>query len=242
MKTILLAIVLLGAMQTPPSFAKELRARRADGPAVAASPKVDAGKAAKSHIRTVRQSDAGVKGVHASTGERATANGANPVDPHQSDAIETPAAVMTPRPGVTPDKGRDVNARFKITAPGNFQARRVPVLRSSNPVARNAIGQPVVRHEDTAGSGGARVGTVVSAPLPSSSAPLSRTESLAKPSGSFGGPSVGLQHPGPAASTSISSRGRVGGTSLIRPALAPSAIGAAKTVAGISGTTLRPKR
>jgi len=237
-----MAIVLLGVTLTQPSFARNSHAHRANGTAVAASPKAGARRAAKSDIRPVRQSGAGIKGVNASTGEKSTAKGATPVDPHRSDASETPAAVMTPRPGVTPDKDSDANARFKITAPGNSQVRHVPVLRSSNPVTRNAIGQPVVQHEDAAVSSGTRIGAPVSAPLPSPGAPLSRTESLGKPNGSIGGPSVGPQRPGPVASTSISSRGRIDATGLIRPSRAPAALGGpAKAFVGISGTTLRPK-
>jgi hypothetical protein len=243
LKISLMAIVLLGVTLTQPSFARDSHAHRANGTAVTASHKVGARRAARTDIRAVRHFGAGIKGVDASTGEKATAKDATPVDPHQSDAIETPAAVMTPRPGVTPDKGSDANARFKITAPGNSQVRHVPVLRSSNPVARNAIGQPVVQHEDAAASGRTRVGATVSAPLPSPGAPLSRTESLGKPNGSIGGPSVGLQRSGSVANTSIASPGRTDTTGLIRPLRAPAALGGpAKAVVGISGTTLRPKR
>ena len=242
MKIILMAIVLLGVTLTQPSFARDSHAHRDNGTAVAASHKAGAGRAAKFDIRPVRRSGAGIKGVNASTGEKSTAKGATPVDPHQSDTSETPVVVTAPRPGVTPDKDGDANAHFKTTAPGNSQARHVPVLRSSNPVTRNAIGQPVVQHEDAAASGGTRVGAAGSASLPSPGAPLSRTESLGKPNGGIGGPSVGLQRPSPVASTSISSRGRIDATGLIRPSRAPAALGGpAKAVVGISGTTLRPK-
>ncbi len=194
MKIILMAIVFLGVTLTQPSFARDSHAHRDNGTAVAASPKAGAGRAAKFVIRPVRRSGAGIKGVNASTGEKSTAKGATPVDPHQSDTSETPVVVTAPRPGVTPDKDGDANAHFKTTAPGNSQARHVPILRSSNPVTRNAIGQPVVQHEDAAASGGR-----ASAPRVGMFAVTRRAfepdRNLGKPNGGIGGPSVGLQRP-----------------------------------------------
>ena len=47
----------------------------------------------------------------------------------------------------------------------------------------------------------------------------------------------------PVTTTSVPSRGKIDGAGLIRPSVAPSALGGpAKTFAGINGTTLRPKR
>jgi hypothetical protein len=209
-----LAIVIFGTAVTQPNLAKEMRSHRADRPAASAAPK-------------------------SSTGEGAIAKGTNPVDTRSSDdAGDARMTVVSPRPGFSLDKNRDANVSLKISAPGNSQARRVPTAGLSDVVARNAIGQPIGEHDAIAGSGGERVGSAVSP-----AGALGGTTGLAKPSGGLSGPSFGQQNPHPISTASIVSRGKIDGAGLIRPPLAPAGLGGpAKAVAGINGTTFRPKR
>jgi hypothetical protein len=88
--------------------------------------------------------------------------------------------------------------------------------------------------------------------VPSSLVPASPASatSVAKPVGAIahaisapvGAPSHGLQSVSPSAGAGIADRGRIDGTHLIRPAPALAVLGGpARTVAGINGTTMRPK-
>jgi hypothetical protein len=96
----------------------------------------------------------------------------------------------------------------------------VPAAGAPSAVTRNAIGVSIAPHETLPGSTVA--GTVVHGPNP--------------PAGAAFGP---IGHPAPIVNASP---GKIGGTSLIRPTLAPAGLGGpAKPVAGINGTTLRPR-
>jgi hypothetical protein len=233
----LLAVALLGASAAEASIAKQVRTHHTSGPSASAPPR-DArslsagvsGHSAKSKIRVPAETGAGPKGE--GVGDAPIAKGVNPVDTQPRDTIDAPITVLSPRPGFGPDKGRNAAAGFKVAAPGNFQVRRAPAAGSSNLVARNAIGLLVARHEDVNGRSAAHFGSMVANP-----------GALAGARG-LSGPNIGRTNPAPApvATASILNRGKIDGTGLIRPALAPASLGGpAKSIAGIDGTTFRPK-
>jgi hypothetical protein len=152
-------------------------------------------------------------------------------DSHQSPGSqksnETPAAIAVPRPASPPDKGQGAKAGVKIVAPDHPQVRHAPSL--SAPTARDAIGMPLVRHDVSVGKGGAGVGSPVG---------VGAAATITRPSAGVGGP----RHASPMTGGNMPSTGRIGGTSLIRSATAPTGLGGpAKTVVGINGTTVRSK-
>jgi hypothetical protein len=125
--------------------------------------------------------------------------------------------------------------RPKFGEPDRSHVR--PVSGATAPVVRNAIGIPVARHEGTMIGNGVRTGNTVELPR-SSSASVGHAEPLAGAASPLGV----HQSPQPTATASVASRGRIDGTGLIRPALAPSGLGGpAKVAGGINGTAIRPK-
>jgi hypothetical protein len=119
----------------------------------------------------------------------------------------------------------------KLVVPGSLQDRRVRRVESPNPPTRNTIGIAVVPQAKS-GQGEDHLGSVVPTVPPPASG-VSRGSGLAVPAtGKLNVPTA-----------SLSTRGKIDGATLIRPALTPSGIGgAAKTLSGINGTTIRPKR
>jgi hypothetical protein len=102
----------------------------------------------------------------------------------------------------------------------------VPAVGAPSAVTRNAIGVSIAPHETMPGSAAHAVaGTVVHGPN--------------LPAGAAFDP---IGHPAPIANANSTGPGKIGGTGLIRPTLAPAGLGGpAKPVAGINGTTLRPR-
>jgi len=129
------------------------------------------------------------------------------------------------------------------TAPANSFTLRPDAPGASRSTSRNAIGvsipqreaRPAQRGEPQAfrpvtqvpPAGGHAIGEVV-------------IRSPANPG--ISGPPVPRPIPSPHAPITATSRGGINGTSVIRPAVAPSGLGgAAKSAGGINGTTFRPK-
>jgi hypothetical protein len=170
----------------------------------------------------------------APTWQSGTDKGTNPIATSPNDTIDMDATGLPPRSGSTPDNGHDVKPSLEITKPKNFQARRP---EPSIPVVRNAIGQSLTRPANPAADG-KRVGSTTKTPAADFGAARASDST-----GDRGYSDAGGQNFRPPASVSVPSRSKIGGAELIRPSPALSGLGGpAKTVAGINGTTLRPKR
>lgn len=117
------------------------------------------------------------------------------------------------------DNGRIVKpSTLQIVKPkGATRAATAPV----EPVIRNAIGQTSSSAAVTIKTGGLQTQRTVQGAAPADNA---------KP--------IVV----PRASVNLSSRSKIDGTALIRPAFAASVGGPAKTAGGINGTLIRPKR
>jgi len=197
--SLLLAIVLVGAAAVQPGFAKAF---------------------AKTH----HARSAPVKGV--STGARAGAKNAKPIETQPADTGDTAIGVAPSRAGVTPERARGANVNTKSAAPGNYQVRHITVPSPSDTAPRNSIGVAVVPPPKTATTSESTLKPAAPLTLAPQSAIANRNV-IAKP----------------VTTASIPSRGKIDGAGLIRPSTALFGLGGpAKTLAGINGTTLRPKR
>jgi len=137
------------------------------------------------------------------------------------DEVITPAHSRAGLPG---DRRHGPNVNAKSGAPGTFQARRAAVPGPSEAIPRNSIGVALPPKTAT-----------TSKPILKPEAPVA-----VAPQGAIANRIVIAK---PVTTTSVPSRGKIDGAGLIRPSVAPSALGGpAKTFAGINGTTLRPKR
>ncbi len=159
----------------------------------------------------------------------------NSLDAKPSDTLDAGVTALPPRLGVTPAKARNANTGMKLAKPANFQARRA--AERSNPVVRNAIGQSITEQGPAVGA--MHSGAVMQRPAAVSGGNAAPAN-FARASGE---PDSARQSPHTIATASIVNRGKIDGTGLVRPAVAPSSLGGpAKAAAGINGTTLRPKR
>jgi hypothetical protein len=158
-----------------------------------------------------------------------TAGGAGKSGPENkdSDRIDTRITVQPHGSAVRRDDAQELKAKARSSARGNLPPHRLSAPDPSGGVARNAIGMPVAPHEDPKRRDGEPSGLRPAAPLPAAAA---------------GRPPILKPNAGSIVSPSASSRGAINGTSVIRPGHAPSGVGGpAKTVAGINGTTIRPR-
>jgi hypothetical protein len=132
--------------------------------------------------------------------------------------------------------GKAAKSSFKIVAPGNIHARRLPAPGTVNPNARNAIGLAVTRQEGIQERSGEPHGVPVQSPA------VSGPGNLAKPDGGLERPQIVRPSPSPIVSAPVAKRGTINGTGLTHPSSAPSGLGGpAKAVVGINATTIRPK-
>lgn len=166
----------------------------------------------------------------AGSAERGTNNkGVNPQGKASSSPIDLGATPLPPQSTATPNKTREVKPSA-LAKPENFPAHQV---QPSNPIGRNAIGQPV---GPPAGAHPAELhfGPAAAAPQTPQHAVSTVTSSRdAK---------VGQQNFQPIAGVNLPSHSKIDGAGLIRPSLAVSGLGGpAKTTAGINGTAFRPK-
>jgi hypothetical protein len=177
---------------------------------------------AKTDAKTHHARGAAAEG--ASTAKRPSAIRATPIETLPADSGDTAIGGAPSRGGVSPERARGANAT-KSTAPGNYRVRRITVPGPSDTVPRNSIGVTVVPPPKTATTSG----SMLKLEVPLTRAPQSAIASrnvIAKPM----------------TTASTPSRGKIDGAGLIRPSTALSGLGGpAKTVAGINGTTVRPK-
>jgi hypothetical protein len=175
-------------------------------------------------------------GRDAPTRHGGTIKGASSIATSPNDTIDVGVTVASPPPGSTPDKDRDLKPSLMMTKPKNFQVHSVGVPGPSNPVARNALGQPVspvLGTTDSAKHFGPKLQT------PDAVSSVSRAGVAGE---ALGEANVGSHNTGPLANVRIPSSSKIGGAGLIHSSLATSRLGGpAKPFAGIDGTTLRPK-
>jgi hypothetical protein len=125
---------------------------------------------------------------------------------------------------------------FAAGVAGRIRAHHLRVSLPPVPVERNTIGVPIAPRNVIQESGVGRSG--IQAPPNFSPAAASETGSIAHQSPV--GPGVARWNSSPIRSSV--NRGAIDGSGLIRPSSASSALGGpAKWVAGINGSTLRPK-
>jgi hypothetical protein len=212
-----------------------------------AGPQQERGTSDKQNLKASIDGGPKGRGVKTPTGEgsHAVAKGGNSPDTHAGDsnAIDTRITVQSGRSRNTSDKARDAKSNFKIIAPGSVHARRLPAPGAVKPNARNAIGLAVTRHEGVQEHIGEPHGVPVQNAI--HDAPgiaASGASNLAKTDGGLDRPAIGRPSASPVVSAPVPQRGTINGTGLIRPSSAPSGLGGpAKVVAGINGTSTRPK-
>lgn len=166
----------------------------------------------------------GVSGTHPAGANPASAN--TPIDAEAS--IAPP---VLPSHGITQQQIRPINLNGKTVGPGNLPHGQTGATTLTAPIARNAIGQPVVSPKNLAGSqpvAGLQRSGAVAPPIPhGATAPPPAVSSAAT--------RVNL--------ASTINRGGVNGATVIRPTAGSSGIGGpAQAAYGINGTTVRNKR
>lgn len=249
----LLAIVLLGALAMPASFAEEAGsgASAERGSSQPPSNKDAAGEAVKLDNRPAPEGDdsRAPKKEEPFKGTEAPPKNVNaPVlDGPNPDGIDTRITVQPRRLGDRFNKVGEAKGRLESPPVRNFHRRTLSISGASNPV-RNAIGMPVTRHEDLrhedlrrrdgepfSSRPGAQVPAVAAGVTPGAAGGLAKTDE------GFGRPPILKPNASPIVSPAALNRGTINGTSQIRPRVGPSRVGGpAKTVGGINGTTIRP--
>jgi hypothetical protein len=198
--------------------------------------------AAQSSFANAHRSHHDARGKAASSVQRPTAKGASDAqakDGSNADIVPSPVSPTT-------DKAQTTNVKSRT--PGNYQVRRVAVPVPPNAIPRNAIGVAIAPPKGVTASSGESF-----KPGPAASTDAGIGEGKAGGYPREQGIALKPLHPLATASIpSVSSlsisnagaanRGKIDGASLIRPSVAPSGLGGpARPVAGINGTTLRPK-
>jgi len=132
-------------------------------------------------------------------------------------------------------------APARIVVPRNLLGRPGALPSTAETVRRNAIGVAVAHREGLQQPNLAHAGLVPYRAAAGAIGGVSRTNGLlAKPGGPLARPAA---HANPLAGPAHWNRGSINGTSLVRPGSSLSAVGGpAKSVAGIDGTAMRPKR
>jgi hypothetical protein len=172
---------------------------------------------------------AAAKGDGVATAQPSIAKDANPSASQAKDASDAAVGAEPSPAGVTADKAGRATINAKSAAPASYQVRRLAVPGPSDTVPRNSIGVAVAPQK----SATADRGENLKAAAP---APVAAARGFADHFGDHDAMSL------PVATASIPNRGKIDGTDLIRPSVAPSGLGGpAKALAGINGTTLRPK-
>ncbi len=240
----LLVITLVGTWTAQACLAEEA-ARDGGGPALSAKPDgshTPAGEdaaavAAKPDNQLVPGTKGDSKNAAGEGAEKGNAVGrdvkSSASGGKDSDAIDTRIAVQPRRLGRR-DEMREGNTKLRPLAPRIVPPRRLSAYRASDRVTRDAIGLPVAGHDGVEQTSTQRHDPPVLVHNPAAattgfgagaSSGLGRTPSNANP----------IVRPVP-------NRGGINGTNLARPGYGPSSVGGpAKPVAGISGTTVRPK-
>ncbi len=152
-----------------------------------------------------------------------------------------PAAQSRHLGGRRNDVGQ-VETKFRSRPSGAHHPRPLSATGASDRVVRNAIGMPVAQGAERRESEHHDFPSVVPSPVAGAvSTPGNGVGNLAKAEGGPGG--IVRPAPIPAVTAIALNRGTINGTSLVRRGFGPSGVGGpARAVAGISGTTIRPKR
>ena len=155
-----------------------------------------------------------------------------------ADAIDTRITVQPRRPGKR-DELRE--GTMKPLAPRIFR-RRPSAREGRDGVTRDAIGLPVTRHDGMERGNGQRHDVPALGHNPAG-APTgfdaNASGGLARTGGTAGHPPSNTN---PIMKPATLNRGTINGTTIVRPGFGPASVGGpAKLVAGISGTTIRPK-
>jgi hypothetical protein len=157
-------------------------------------------------------------------------------------ALPAEPAVQSRHLGGRRDEVGQVETKFRSRPSGALHPRRLSAAGASDRVVRNAIGMPVAEGAERRQSERHDFPSVGQSPIAGVvSAAGSGTGNLSK---AEGGP-AGIVRPAPIPAVTATTlyRGTINGTSLVRPGFGPSGVGGpARAVAGISGTTIRPKR
>ena len=156
-----------------------------------------------------------------------------------ADAIDTRVTVQPRRLGKR-DELREGDTKPRPFARHIFRPRR-SAHESPGGVTRDAIGLPVARHDGMEQGSGQRRDLPVLGhdPVAAPTGIGAKSSDFARPGGAFGHrPSNANQIVRPV----VVNRGTINGTNFVRPGIGSSSVGGpAKSVAGISGTTIRPK-
>jgi hypothetical protein len=206
---LILSSIVLAALAANPCFAKDGHAQ---------------------HGARAGTANNGASGKGAS-GKGASGNGAsaNPAPSKADVPIEAAVAppVLPPR-GVTQQQIR--TSSVKTVNPGNASRSQAGAVTMTTPIARNAIGQPVVPPKNFTGA----QPPVLTLQKPGAISPPIIYGGPAAPPVSSGTARVNVANG--------TNRGNVNGATLIRPATGPSVVGGpAQARYGINGTTVQNK-
>jgi hypothetical protein len=123
--------------------------------------------------------------------------------------------------------------KAESSATRNFHRRMFSASGASTRTERNAIGVPILQHESTVRHDGEHPGITGDA---------AGNGGLAKTEDGLGRPTALTPSAHPHDRSIAPNRGVIDGTAMTRPGRSPSGVGGpAKAVAGINGTTIRPK-
>lgn len=158
-----------------------------------------------------------------------------------ADAIDTRITVQPRRLGKR-DELREGDTKPRPFARHIFRPRRLSTREGSGRVTRDAIGLPVVRPDGMEQGSGQRhdLPALVHDPAPATTGfGANASGGLARTGAALGRPS----NANPIVRPAALNRGTINGSNLARRGLGPSSVGGpVKPIAGISGTTIRPKR
>lgn len=251
----LLAIVLLGASAMQTSFAEEARSGAHDsngsylsteGSRPPSGEDVDRSATKFENHAAPESGDASKSDGNAAAKQQSSTipqGGLNPVG-KEFEGIDTRITMQSRRPGGRQDKVRDVKPQVRLLASSKLHQRKLAFPRTSDRALRNAIGLPVAGHGSVQLHDGEHHDFPALVQRPAAGAvgiAGSATGGLAKAEGGLDRPTI--LHPGASLIVGPAlNRGTINGTSLVRPGVGlPGVGGPAKVVAGISGTTIRPK-
>jgi hypothetical protein len=156
------------------------------------------------------------------------------------DGIDTRVAVPPHRPGERRDTGGQVTTVKSITW-RNLLGRQAVSRGRSEDFIRNSIGMPVARREGFERRTGQHPDSSnVVHGLATRAMNANGSSRFAKAEGRI---DRGIANINPVARPAVSDRGTINGTSVTRAGSSPSSVGGpAKSIAGINGATIRPKR
>jgi hypothetical protein len=155
-----------------------------------------------------------------------------------SDRIDTRITVQPHGPAVGRDDARQLKAKVRSWAAGNLPRR----LTAHEPVGRNAIGVAVAPHENPGRRNGHGSPFAVHGPVAAMGTGASASGGMVKAGAGPGGEKFARPLTAPGLAAAPVHRGTIAGTGMTRPGASPSPLGgSSKAVAGINGSTIRPK-